>query len=236
MARTASLHHSDAFPGWDLDLRGPVGPKAQRFVRGDRVWLDGLAQRPSREVTIDFECGYAYAEVVPDPTTRVGGDALDERAHGHLTSCFVAIGITQVEAVAAARHCLAEPTQTIPSSPPDTPAELAGWEAMDTWMFTSVAVTSCRERCPHNVRVARVLVGPSAFICVWRNARGAVPWPEAFPRALPQRTRRHSWTVEFDGGTPKDEAARLVQDVMQHHEWFATQLEKANGGMGAGLL
>lgn len=230
MAQIASSPPFDAFPGWDVDLRGPVGPRVKRQVRGDRVWLDDLATRPRREAVVDLEeCRFAYAEIVVGPDDGPDHhetDGFASRARSHLQDCFVWVGIPPDQATAAAVHCLASPTPAIPSYGPDAPAALPGWDAMDVWLFTSVSLSICKEACPHNVRVARVLVGPEAFICVWRNVRGVDPWPEEYPRALPQRLRRHSWTVELSGGTPRDEAARLIQDVLQHHEWFATQLEK----------
>lgn len=199
--------------GWGLDVR--LGD--ERHVHGHR------ANMPRR-----VEPGVpAYLELVaPDR---------DERSIAELATMLEhAAGWTPIdEPDTVARFLLeAERTGPVPSAAPELPASVADWSHADVWLFSSVAHFVVDRACPVAVHSARVLANADAFVCVWvrttprrwDDLTGSAPPDGRCPEPLPERVRRHSYHVELEGTDGHSELARLMQDVLQHHEWAASQL------------
>jgi hypothetical protein len=129
---------------------------------------------------------------------------------------------------------LVRPTATNSSTEPRPPAELAdtGWQATDMWLLTSVSPMVVPERTPWCLRAVRVLYGEPGILMVWHPLEAAYDWDPyralqselLHPLALPECKRRHGHLTTIRGVGGVHEAGRLVQDIMQHHDWTEWQL------------
>ena len=192
---------------WSVDLQVPG---RDRLLIGEREEME--ADQPP------FAVGHRYAELVmPGPADRDPEQCVEVVA-----VMLRELDLEEEQVDEVARHLAAEPSGPVSFRPFEAPA---GWDAMDVWLFTSVMPTACRKGCPYSVRAARVLASADAFVVVWREQSCDPEWkPEEYPASLPERIRRHSFRVRVTGGDPASEGARLIQDVLQHHEWSVKQL------------
>jgi len=129
---------------------------------------------------------------------------------------------------------LRSPTPDNSSDRPQLPEilRLRGWHVTDMWLLTSVSPGVVEEVTPWCTRGVRVLYGDLGILIVWHAITEQEHWDPARPAqndrihpiALPECRRRHGQLTAIDGLSGADETGRLVQDMMQHHDWTEWQL------------
>jgi hypothetical protein len=133
-----------------------------------------------------------------------------------------------------ARFVLQEPTAANSSDRPQLDDSFAGgdWATSDLWLLTSVLPMLVPDQTPWVLRQARMVYGPRGLLLIWHpmvenhdwNPNRAIPAGMVHPVALPECRRRHGQLSKISGVDGSAEAGRLVQDVMQHHDWTEWQL------------
>jgi len=129
---------------------------------------------------------------------------------------------------------LQRPTADNSSDQPQAPEDLRrrGWSVTDMWLLTSVSPMLVQDRTPWCVRPVRVVHGEAGALMVWHPIADDHHWDprqrlapgQIHPFALPECRRRHGQLTTVTGNSGTDETARLVQDIMQHHDWTEWQL------------
>ncbi|MFI5490957.1 hypothetical protein [Actinoplanes sp. NPDC051859] len=107
-----------------------------------------------------------------------------------------------------------------------------GWDAADMWLLTSLAPKMMEHKTPWCIRPVRVVYGSAGTLMVWHPIADEHDWEPNQPMPpgkrflvpLPECRRRHGQLTAIQGTDGTAEAGRLVQDVMQHHDWTEWQL------------
>ncbi|ROP32411.1 hypothetical protein [Couchioplanes caeruleus] len=107
-----------------------------------------------------------------------------------------------------------------------------GWDAADMWLLTSLAPRMMEHRTPWCLRAVRVVYGGAGALMVWHpiaedhdwNPNEPLPPGKRYLVPLPECRRRHGQLTAIAGTDGTAEAGRLVQDIMQHHDWTEWQL------------
>ena len=101
---------------------------------------------------------------------------------------------------------------------------------METWLLTSVSPITAPDRVPWCRRAARIIYSEQALITSWHPFSVCHDWTpdpgKDLVAPLPVAHRRHSMLTRVPGHTGGAAAGRLVQDILQHHDWTRWQLQQ----------
>jgi hypothetical protein len=104
----------------------------------------------------------------------------------------------------------------------------AGWGLTELWLLTSTSPITVPRRVPWCRRYANIAYREDTVLIVWHPVDEAHDWsPEpggSLVIPLPECHRRHSYLAEITGHDGASHVGRLIQDVLQHHEWTRWQV------------
>ncbi len=180
------------------------------------------------------DLGVVLLEVDLQPQDEDGVTApLDSMSNSRLAMlrCLVMWGWgTGAESEELAKALLERPIGPISSKEPRLAATLeeSGWAVADAWLLTSVSPITDRDQTPWCVRGARILYSDQGLLVAWHALFTAQDWyrtpDKSLITPLPERLRRRGQLFGIEGNSGVDYAGRLIQDILQHHEWTVWQL------------
>jgi Mg2+ and Co2+ transporter CorA len=182
-----------------------------------RIHRTGL---PSLEALLAGRDGVVEIEVA-----LAAGD--DDAIAGQTRSLVRTLAPIVGDNATALAHAAVKPVKgPVASAPPETPSELQGWGAAELWLLTSVSPSRSPQLVPHCRRAVRLLFDEHTLIAAWQPLAASKSWHETTVpvEPMPVHHRRHSMLVDVTERTGFGAAGRLVQDVMQHHDWTRWQL------------
>jgi hypothetical protein len=104
----------------------------------------------------------------------------------------------------------------------------SGWKSAELWLLTSASPLTVASRVPWCRRGLKILYSSSAAIFAWHPIDKSHDW---FPETnaglvipLPECHRRHSYLAEIVEDDGAAHVGRMIQDVLQHHEWTRWQV------------
>jgi hypothetical protein len=103
-----------------------------------------------------------------------------------------------------------------------------GWNLTELWLLTSTSPITVPRRVPWCRRCAKIAYRDDAVLIVWHPLDDEHDWsPEpghSLVIPLPECHRRHSYLADISGRDGPSHVGRLIQDVLQHHEWTRWQV------------
>jgi Mg2+ and Co2+ transporter CorA len=238
-----TTHVNEELPHVNLRIVTPGGQELAQWGRGirtklrsevdtkvatcsDERWgtLSGRGERPSsfgyplrRDLHWELEL---CAESTSDPT--------GSGAHAYLEGLLEELAGDAGPALADL--AFGEVQGPIASRAPESPEGLRGWHVVEVWLLTSVSPITSAERVPWCRRPARILYSEQALITAWHPFTVCHDWTpdpgKDLVAPLPVAHRRHSMLTRIPGQTGAAAAGRLVQDILQHHDWTRRQLQQ----------
>jgi hypothetical protein len=105
----------------------------------------------------------------------------------------------------------------------------AGWNTTELWLLTSASPLTVAKRVPWCWRCVKILYTESIAVFAWHPIDKAHDWiPESEATGLviplPECHRRHSYLTEIVTNDGPAQVGRLIQDILQHHEWTRWQV------------
>jgi hypothetical protein len=228
-------------PDFEVRVTDRHGRSAACWGRGARVRLDPDAYTPAREIETPAWGTARVTGADPDEALALSRDGQVEFEFGLGGGHDSAPGrrLRQLSSVArmleprfgGLSHALADALVSpvpgpVASQPPHVGPPLEAWFATELWLLTSISPHAVPDRVPHALRPVRMLSCPQALLVAWHPLRANDAWwdLEHPVEPVPVDHRRHSMLVEVTEHSGTAAAARLVQDVMQHHDWTRWQL------------